>query len=440
VLLFSAGLVVLSVFAFGLGPALQFVSTDLQTELKEGVKGTASGQRMRWRTCLAASELALAVVLLVGAGLMIRSLYRLLSVDSGFQAAHVVKFELSLRSAHHKTDPQLVAFWQRLVDGVRAIPGVEVASLGTGVPLTGDHSRTDIQVEGRPPANPGSNPHPDVHIVSPGYEKTLGIRLMRGRGFGDADQANGLRVAMVNSLIAKRLFAGEDPVGKRFTFGRVTNGTVTKWITIVGVLADTKMYGLANPARLEVYIPVSQIPQDGMTLLVKSTEEPQALITAVRGAVGAIDKQQPIFDISTMQEVVKASVSTRRVTLVLLGLFSGLTLLLAAIGIYGVISYSVAQREKEIGIRIALGARRGDVLQLVLRQGVKIVGAGIVCGAAASVLLTRMMKGLLYSVSSADPMTFAAVVAGLVVVAFAACYVPARRMLRLDPLVALRQE
>jgi len=285
---------------------------------------------------------------------------------------------------------------------------------------------------------PGSFPHPDIHIVSPDYEKTLEIRLLRGRGFTHADQENLPRVAMVNATLAQRLFPGTDPIGKRFTFGNEP-GRAT-WVTIVGVLADTKMYGLANPARLEVYVPFRQTASNGMVLLVKSGQEPTALVSAVRGIVASIDKEQPIFRIATMQEVVNASVSTRRITLILLGLFSALALVLAGIGIYGVISYSAAQRSREIGLRMALGAQRGDVMRLVLAQGGKISAAGIVIGSAASLGLTRLMAKLLYSVSVVDPATFAVVAFVLALIATVASYIPARRALRVDPLVALRNE
>ncbi len=440
VLLFSGALVILSVFAFGFGPALQSTRGGVQAELREGAKSTVTGHRMRWRSFLATGELALALILLVGAGLMIKSLYRLLSVDSGFQPARVVKLDMSLRTERYKNDAALVAFWRRVLDGVRAIPGVESASLGTAIPLTNDHSRSDIILEGRPAARPGSNPHPDVHVVSPEYERTLGIRLLLGRGFTEGDRENGQRVAMVNALLAKRLFAGTDPIGKRFTFNDVGPGHPPKWITIIGVLADTKMYGLANPARLEVYVPFCQSAQDGMTLLVKSSKEPQPLLAKIRRVVASIDEEQPVFGITTMQDVVDASVSQPRMTLILLGLFSGLALVLAAIGIYGVISYSVGQRERELGIRIALGAKRGDVLRLVLAQGGRIAAAGIVIGMAASIELTRLMAKLLYSVSPFDPATFAVAGLGLALIAMLACYIPARRSLSVDPLIALRQE
>lgn len=244
----------------------------------------------------------------------------------------------------------------------------------------------------------------------------------------------------MNATVAQRLFPGADPVGKRFIFGHPRTNRSPDWITIVGVLADTKMYGLANPARLEVYVPFRQTAASDMALLVKSGVEPAALVSAIRGVVVSIDKEQPIFGIATMQEVVNASVSTRRITLILLGLFSGLALVLASIGIYGVVSYSVAQRAREIGIRMALGAKRGDVLRLVLAQGGKMSLAGIAIGSAASAGLTWLMAKLLYEVSAVDPATFAVVAFVLAVIAMVASYIPARRALRVDPLVALRNE
>jgi putative ABC transport system permease protein len=389
---------------------------------------------------LATSEVALALILLVGAGLMMKSLYRLLAVDSGFRPARVVKLGMSLRTAQYGKAPAVIGFWQQVLDRVRALPGVESTAVGTAIPLTDDHSRTDITVEGTAISKPSGYPHPDTHTVSPGYEKTLGVRLLRGRGFTDADRENAPRVALVNATVAERLFPGIDPMGKRFIFGHLQANHAPEWVTIVGVLADTKMYGLANPARLEVYVPFRQMAANEMVLLVKSGVEPAALVSAIRGVVVSIDKEQPIFGIATMQEVVNASVSTRRITLILLGLFSGLALVLASIGIYGVVSYSVAQRAREIGIRMALGAQRGDVLRLVLAQGGRISLAGIAIGSAASAGLTWLMAELLYSVSAVDPATFIAVAFVLAAIAMLASYIPARRALRVDPLVALRNE
>jgi putative ABC transport system permease protein len=440
VLLFSAALVLLSMFAFGLAPALHSTSTNLQAELKEGGKATNARGRSRWRTVLATAEIAFALILLVGAGLMTRSLYLLLSVDSGFRAEHVMKVEMSLRTEQYDKDEAVRNFWQKLLDGVRALPGVRSAALGTAIPLTDDHWRTDIWVEGQPLPDAASFPHPDMHVVSPDFLGTMGIRLLHGRAFVETDRENAPPVALVNETLAQRLFPGGDPVGRRIQRGRPRPGRPQRWTTIVGVVADTKMYGLAQKARMEVYLPYRQDPLNDMALVVKSAQYPASLTSAIRRVIASIDKDQPIFGVETMQQVVNDSVSTRRTTLILLSLFSALALVLSAIGIYGVVSYSVAQRIREIGIRMALGAQRSDVLRLVLGQGARISGIGIAIGIAASLLLTRLMAKLLYSVSAADPATFLAVALLLSLIALSASYIPARRTMRVDPLIALRQD
>ncbi len=441
VLLFAAGVVVLCTFVFGLAPASQSIKPDVQSELKESGRAmSASTAQGRMRGVLAIAEVSLALILLVGAGLMMKSLYRLLSVDPGFRSERVLTMEMSLRTAQYSKDPAILNFWQRVLSGVRALPGVEAAALGTVVPLTDSHSRTDITLERMALPKPGSFPHPDIHSVSPGYVSSLGIPLQRGRDFTDADTETAPLVAMINAAVAQRYFAHQDPIGKRLMFGRPSDKRAPKWITIVGVAGDTKLYGLANPARLEVYVPFRQSASSDMTLIVKSGIEPAALTSAIRSAIAPIDKEQPIFGIATMQQLVNDSVSTRRITLILLGVFGALALLLGAIGIYGVLAYSVAQRTHEIGIRMALGARGGDVLRMVLSQGAKIAGAGVVIGVIASFGLTRLMTKLLFSVSPADPATFAAVAIVLVLVALLASYIPARRTLRVDPMIALRHE
>jgi putative ABC transport system permease protein len=441
VLLFAAGVVVLCTFVFGLAPASHSTRPDVQSELKESGRAlSASIGQGRMRGALAIAEVSLALVLLVGAGLMMKSLYRLLSVDPGFRPDRVLSVEMSLRTAQYAKDPAILNFWQRVLAAVRALPGVEGAALGTDVPLTDNHWRGDITIEGMALPKPGSFPHPDIHTVSPGYVGTLGVPLQRGREFTDADTETAPLVAMINAALAQRYFAHQDPIGKRLIFGRPSAKRAPKWTTIVGVAGDTKLYGLANPARLEVYVPFRQSASSDMTLVVKSGTEPAALTSAIRNAIASIDKEQPIFGIATMRQLVNNSVSTRRVTLILLGVFGALALVLGAIGIYGVLAYSVAQRTHEIGIRMALGARRGDVLRMVLAQGAKIAGAGVVIGIVASFGLTRLMTNLLFSVSPADPATFAAVAIVLVLVALIASYVPARRTLRVDPMIALRHE
>jgi len=441
VLLFAAGVVMLAAFIFGLAPALHLTKPDVQSELKEGGRGASVGAgQNRLRAALATAEISLALILLVGAGLMMKSLYRLLAVDPGFRPERVLKLEMDLRTQQYSKDPAILNFWQQVLDKVRVLPGVEAAAVGTVVPLTDSHSRTDITMEGMAVPAPGNYPHPDVHIISPGFAATLGISLLRGRTFTDADDEKAPLVGIINAMTARRFFPNEDPIGKRFTFGHPSAKNAPKWCTIVGVVGDTKLYGLANPARLEVYVPLRQHPASEMTLLVKSGADPATLTSAIREAVQSIDKDQPLFAISTMKELVSNSVATRRMTLVLLGLFSGLALVLGAIGIYGVISYSVAQRTHEIGIRMALGAPRRDVFRLVVGQGLKLAGIGITIGVVAAFGLARLMSSLLYGISVTDFETFAGVSILLAFVAFVACYIPARRAMRVDPIIALRYE
>ena len=440
VLLFTAGVVLLAAFVFGLAPALHSTKQDVQSELKEGSRtSSASASQNRLRRALAIAEISLSLVLLVAAGLMMKSLYRLFSVNPGFQPEHVLTMEMSLRTQQYYKDPAVRNFWQQVLNGVRALPGVDSAAVGTVIPFAGEHDRGDITIEGMPLPRPGSWPHPDNHVVSPDYVRTLGITLLRGRSFTGADNENAPLVGMINSKLAQQFFPDQDPIGKRFMWGHPSTDPA-KWITIVGVVGDTKLYGLANPARLEVYTPARQYPANHMNLLVKSAVSPAALISSIRRVVASIDKNQPIFGISTMDELRDSSVLGRRITLILLGAFSALALVLAAIGIYGVISYAVAQRTHEIGIRMALGAQHRDVLRMVLGQGGKIALIGTAIGLALAFGLTRLMSNLLFSVSASDPLTFAGVAGLLLVVAMLACYIPARRAMKVDPMVALRHE
>lgn len=439
-LLFTATVVLLSAFLFGLAPAGRPAKADLQLELKEGGR-TASGgaAQARWRVILVVAEISLALVLLVGTGLMMKSLFRLLSVDAGIRTEHVLTMEIDLRTAQYDKDPAILNFWDRLLAAVSQLPGIQATALGTNLPLTDDHERTDITIAGMDPPKPGSYPHPDVHIVSPGYVNALGLHLVRGRAFTDGDNEHAPKVAMINSLVARQLFSGSNPIGARFHFGRVDN-KAPMWLTVVGVVGDTKLYGLANPSRLEVYVPFHQFAPGSMKLIVKSATEPSSLTSEVRSAVASLDKDQPVFDIETMDQYIRDSVSTRRITFFVLGCFSGLSLVLAGVGIYGVISYSVAQRTREIGIRVALGARSSDVLQMVIAQGARITISGVLIGVAASLCLTRLMSNLLFSVSSTDPLTFVVVAAAIVFTALLASCVPARRALRADPASTLRCE
>jgi putative ABC transport system permease protein len=388
---------------------------------------------------LAIGEAALALVLLVGAGLMMKSLYRLLQVDPGFRPNQVLTMTLSLRPNQYPKGAAVRNFWEQLLQRARELPGVESAAVATNTPMTDSHSRNDITIEGMAQPRPGNYPHPDVHIVSPGYVQTLGITLLRGRNFSEADQEDAPLVAMINQRLAGQFFPNQDPIGKRFMFGHPSTDP-PKWLTIVGVVADTKMYGLANLSRLEVYETSRQNPSRQMDLVIKSRVDPAALASVVRAAVYSVDKDQSIASVATMKQLVNNSIATRRITLVLLGLFSALALILGAIGIYGVISYSVAQRTREIGVRMALGAPRAGVFRMVIGEGMKLAGTGIVIGILAALGLARLMSSLLYQVSTADFETFTAVAVLLLLVALAASYIPARRATSVEPIVALRYE
>ena len=439
VFLFAAAMIVLVTFAFGLIPALQATRPDLHETLKEGGRSaTSNSAQHRLRGALAIAETALALVLLVGAGLMLKSLYHLIQVSPGFEPARVLTMEMDLRTDQYSKDPIILNFWQQVLERVRIIPGVESAAVGTVVPLTGSHRRSDVTIEGLPTPGPGEFPHPDCHVISAAYTSAMGIPVLRGRTFTDADNEIAPLVGLVNATMARRFWSNGDPIGKRILRGHP--GGDGKWVTIVGVVADTKLYGLDNPARLEVYYPYRQQPETDMNLVVRSALDPASLTSAIRAAVAAVDKDQPIFDVHTMQQRVDDSISTRRLTLVLLGIFSALALILAAIGIYGVMAYSVALRTQEIGIRMALGAQQHDVLRLVLGQGGRIAFFGVAFGLAAAAALARLLSGLLFSVSASDPITFAAVAVLLVGVALLACYIPARRAMLVDPIIALRYE
>jgi len=441
VLLFSAAMVVLVAVAFGLAPAWQASQPRVHETLKEGGRSSTSGaQQNRLRSALVIAETALALVLLVGAGLMMKSMYRLLQVNPGFRPERVLTMEIDLRTAQYSKPEASLAFWHQVLDRVRVLPGVEAAALGTVVPLTGDHSRADVTIEGMATPEPGKYPHPDYHSVSAGYLDALTIPLLRGRNFAAADTKTAPPVALVNYTMAHRFWPNGDAIGKRLRFGHPEWKDDFPWITVVGVVGDTKLYGLSNPSRLELYLPYEQSPTTEMSLVLRSSVNPASLTSAVREAVLDIDKDQPVADVNTMTQLVNNSVATPRITLVLLGLFSALALVLAAIGTYGVIAYSVQQRTHELGIRLALGAQRRDVMRLVLAHGMKLAGIGIAIGVAAAFGLTRLMASLLFGTGASDPIAFSAASIVLLLVAVAACCIPARRAMRLDPMVALRYE
>ncbi|MCW5970984.1 MAG: ABC transporter permease [Blastocatellales bacterium] len=433
---FTLGVTVLTGFVFGLAPAVYASRADVHEMLKESGRGTSEGGRRRGlRNTLVVAEMALALVLLVGAGLLIRSFLMLQHVDPGFNAENVLVLNFGLPGAKYPEPHQRAAFFRQLTERVAALPGVVAAGATQSLPIAGDYV-LGFEIEGREPFKPGEEPSTNYYAVSPDYFKAMGIRLLRGRLLDDRDAADSPRVVVINESMAKRYFADEDPIGKRI---HVSQGPRT-FREIVGIVADVKQYGLSSTAPLQTYEPYTQQPFGNMTLTIKTTGEPTALAAMVRAEVAGIDREQPVSSIRTMDAIVADSISNERFAMVLLAVFAGVALLLAAVGIYGVISYSVAQRTHEIGIRLALGAGVGDVLRLVVWQGARLAATGLGVGLAAAYAVTRWMSSLLFGVTPTDPLVFASLPLLLGAVALAACYIPALRAARVDPLTALREE
>jgi len=433
--------------AFGLVPALQASRLDLGMSLKEGERGSTAGAgRHRLRRLLMGSEMALALVLLVGAGLMIRTFVALRAVDPGFRPGHVLSAVVSVTGSSAGEPGRRTAFYREVLDRLHALPGVVSASAINHLPLAGDIWGWPFYVEGRPRPAPGEAPGATYRVVLPGYFETMGLPLVRGRDFGLRDDLGAPGVVIVNELLAERHWPGEDPIGKRIS---LEDPDKQAWLTVVGVARNGVRREWAEAAGAEMFLPFLQSPNyreamrpmfTYMTLVVRGTGESAVLGPALREAIWDTDPDVSISAVQTMDEVVARATASPRLYLLLLGSFAAVALALAAVGIYGVMSYSVAQRRNEIGIRMALGARPADVLRLVMGEAMGVAVAGAAAGLAAALALTRLMSGLLYGVASTDPLTFAAVCAVLTAVALTATYVPARRAVRVDPLSALRAE
>ncbi|MEP7272055.1 MAG: ABC transporter permease [Acidobacteriota bacterium] len=435
-LVFTLVVTVITGVVFGLVPALQASRPNLNETLKEGGRGGTEGtRRQRLRSTLVVVEIALSLVLLVCAGLLIKSFVRLLGVDPGFNPQHVLVTGIGLSPTKYRDDAQKGAFFNQLLAGLSSVPGVQAAGVTQALPISGDYVLSFI-VQGRPAYKPGEGPSTNYYSVSADYFKAMGIPLLRGRLFNDRDVQGAPRVAIINDAMAKKFFADEDPLGKRI---HVSNGPET-FREIVGVVGDVRQYGLDQAATVQTYEPQMQAPFGGMTVVVRTAGEPTSLSAAVRDQVRAIDKDQPVSTMRTMEEIVSTSVASRRFSMLLLGVFAGLALVLAAVGIYGVMAYSVSQRTHEIGIRLALGARRGDVVRLVLGQGMAVAGIGVAVGVVAAFAATRLLSTLVYGVSLTDPVIFVSIPLILGAVALVACLLPARRATMVDPLVALRYE
>ncbi len=425
---------------FSVVPAWQNSRLDLNATLKEGGRaGGTGGGRRGLRSVLVIGEFAVALMLLIGAGLMIHSFLQLQRVNAGFNPDHVLTAQITLPEVRYREASQVAAFHQRLLQRVQGLPGVESASLSMALPPNLLVMRNPFTLEGRPPSPGQTSPLAQQLLVSPAYFRTLGIRLQAGRDFTDADKQDAPEVIIINETMARQYFPNQDPVGRRLQTGDYD--AQGSWATIVGVVEDVKYAGLNEAPDVTMYTPFAQnLWWRSMYLAIRTSGDPLSYVTALRHELKALDGDLPLSRVSTLEQVRWNSIGEPRVYTLLLGLFGAVALLLAAIGIYGVMAYTVAQRTHEIGIRMALGAGRGDVLRLVVGQGMKLALVGTVGGLLGAFGLMRLMKSLLFGVSATDPLTFAGVAVLLMIVAFLACVIPARRATKVDPLVALRYE
>ena len=450
VLAFAAGVSIVAGLAFGLAPAMRGASADLLTPLKDAARGTGGGRR-RLRSALVVAEVALALVLLTGAGLTIRSFAALSALDLGFDPSHVVTMRVALPNRAYPDAAQWIGFHRDLVARAAAIPGVDAAGLNSAVALEGGGSESEVLYEGQPPPRSASEEATMClfQTVTPDYFRAMGIAIVRGRTFTGRDTADTTRVAVVEEALARKFFGDANPIGKRIAFEATGHGPSAQliWREIVGVVRHVRHYGIARePANVEVYAPLEQLPiyfrdrRPNMTLFVRTPLEPEYMASAVRNVVAQLDPDIPVFSVQPMHQYVALATEQPRLNMALLALFAVLALVLASLGIYGVLSYIVGRRTREIGIRLALGATRADVLRLVVGHGMTLAVVGITIGVGAAWALTQLLRGLLFGVSPHDPATFAAIAALLAAVAFVASYLPARRATQVDPVETLRAE
>ncbi len=425
---------------FGLVPAFQAAKVDLNEALKQsgGRTGTGVGHR-RLRSALVVTEIALALVLLVGAGLLIQTFLRLRALDIGVNPENVLTLRTSLPRSKYSELPKRAAFYEQVLERVRAVPGVVAAGYTTAVPLTWKGGTNGFTVEGR---EQGPGQDANSRQASTGYMETMGVKLREGRFFNQHDDAQSQPSAIINETMARQYWPGDRAVGKRFKLG--DPDSTRPWVTVVGIIGDIKEMGLEAAPKPEMFFPYQQLPETlwnmPRDLTVRTTGDPLSITATVRQAIWSVDPSQPISNVRTMEEILSEEVAQRRIGMTLLVAFAGLALLLASLGIYGVLSYSVTQRTQEIGIRMALGAGRRDVLQQVMGNGLRLAGAGVAIGLGVSFALTRLMTGLLFGVSASDPRTLIGVTVLLTAVALLACYIPARRATKIDPMIALRYE
>ena len=436
-----AFLIAVSVFCgvlFGLAPALRISRLDLVNVIKQGGSRGGVGAGARMRDILVVAEVALALVLFSGATLMVRSFMNVRNLDPGFRPAHVLAAETELPYPKYKDPVLRDAFLQQVLERVNHLPGVVAAGCTSFLPLTNWGGASGILIEGRPIV-PSHIPIPNWRMISPQYVQAIGMRLIQGRTFDQRDGAKTQLVAMINQTAARKFWSGENPIGTRFRSDDHTNPP--QWITIVGIVGDVRQAGLDLPSRPEIYLPYDQ--HDSFApryFAIRTAGDPMAVANAVREQIWAVDKDQPVTHVMPLEQMLADYLAPRELQSSLLGGFAGFALLLAALGIYAVLAFSVAQRTQEIGVRVALGAQQRDILRGVLAQGLKLAGLGVVIGVAGALALSQVLATLLFGVSATDPWTLSGAVAVLLAVAAAACYIPARRAMRVDPMVALRYE
>jgi putative ABC transport system permease protein len=439
VLFFTLCVSILTGVLFGLVPALKVSRVELNQALKEGGRGSAGSlARSRVRSLLVISEVALSLMLLVGAGLLIRSFLTLLSTSPGYDPSRVLTATLDVSRTEY---PEPEYFFQKVAERVRALPGIEAAGVTSLLPLSANDTSVEFKIEGRPEPQPGAAPVARPLSVDQDYFRVMRVPVRKGRALGAEDTKHSARVVLVNEELARRYFAGEDPTGKRLILYNTYAKSEPSPYTVVGVVSDIRHRGLNIPASPEFYVSYMQMPPPRMTLVIRSaTPDASGLSASVRGAIREVDKAAQIWDLRQMDERLAESVAPQRFNTMLLGLFALVALALSTTGILGVMSYTVAERTHEIGVRIALGAQRADILKLIVGRGMLLTLGGVGLGSVAALTLTRLMSGLLFGVSATDPATFVGVAALLFMVALLACYIPARRAMRVDPLIALRYE
>ncbi|HTM25068.1 MAG TPA: ABC transporter permease [Vicinamibacterales bacterium] len=444
VIVFTIAIALATGVIFGLAPAVHATQGGLSGALKEGGRGavtTRGGSRMRGTLVIV--EMALAVMLLVGAGLMMRSFMRLQSVDPGFRPEQALTFDLTLPDARYQEDAKRVAFFDRLMPKLRALPGVRAAGAVMGLPLSGMQFNISFKVQGRPPVPPADEPSMEIRVASPEYFATIGIPLKRGRLFTEQDREGSPSVVLITESAARQFFANEDPIGKTITlgWGKRNNGKRSAaGGEVVGIVGDVKDAGLSEPNPPQLYMPLRQWPVSSMSVVLKTATPPTSLTEAVRTQVYDIDPNLPVSNVRTLDQILGRSISQPRFYMLLLAMFAGIALALAAVGIFGVLSYAVSQRTREIGIRMALGAQERSVVRLVVRQAMLLVVSGVAAGLVMATFVSQALAKMLFSVKPTDPATFALVAVVLATVALVASYLPARRATRVDPVVALRAE